>query len=70
MEKFLFLIRVDLEARANMAPAEFRHDVQLMGKWIESMSRSGNYLEADALHNHGTKNFLSGPWRRRPCAGK
>jgi hypothetical protein len=53
MEKFLLLIREDLVARAKMTPAQFNHNVQLMTRWVESMAKSGNYLEADALHNDG-----------------
>jgi hypothetical protein len=53
MEKFLLLIREDLKARAKMTTAEFNHNEQLMTRWVESMAQSGNYLEADALHNDG-----------------
>jgi hypothetical protein len=36
-----------------MTPAEFKHNVQLVSRWVESMAQSGNYLQADALHDNG-----------------
>lgn len=53
MEKFLLLIREDLIARENMTKEKFDRNIQLMTKWIESMADSGNFLNADALHNTG-----------------
>ena len=54
MEKFLLLIREDLQFRANMTPAEFQHNCQIVTKWAEEMARSGNFLNADPLTNTGT----------------
>jgi hypothetical protein len=53
MEKFLLLIREDLQFRANLTPAEFRHNLQIMTKWVEGMAQSGNFLNADPLTNKG-----------------
>ena len=53
MEKFLLLIREDLQRRAKLTPAEFDYQTQIMTKWVESMARSGNYLQAEPLHNEG-----------------
>ena len=53
MEKFLLLIREDLLAREKMTKEEFDRNIQLMTKWIESMAESGNFINADALHNVG-----------------
>lgn len=53
MEKFLLLVREDLTRRAKLTPAEFDHQTQLMTQWVESMARSGNYLQAEPLRNDG-----------------
>lgn len=54
MEKFLLLIREDLKFRAKMTPAEFKHNIQIMTKWVESMAQSANFLNADPLTNTGS----------------
>lgn len=53
MEKFLLLVREDLKRRASLPRAEFDHQTQLMTQWVESMAQSGNYIQADPLHNEG-----------------
>src|SRR5579859_6405672 len=53
MEKFLLLIREDLRRRSTMSQEEFKRNVQLVSQWVESMAQSGNYLQADALHDDG-----------------
>lgn len=54
MEKFLLLIREDLQFRANLTPAEFKHNIQIMTKWVEDMAKSGNFVNADPLTNTGS----------------
>lgn len=54
MEKFLLLIREDLKVRENYSPEESRRTLLAMGAWIESMSESGNFVNADALLNSGS----------------
>ena len=54
MEKFLLLIREDLQVRAKLSPAEFKHNVQIMTRWVEDMARSGSFVNADPLTNNGT----------------
>ena len=54
MEKFLLLIREDLQFRARKTPAELKHNIQIMTKWVEEMARSGNFVNADPLTNTGS----------------
>ena len=54
MEKFLLLIREDLQSRATMSEAQFKHNIQIMTKWVEEMALSGNFVNADPLTNNGT----------------
>lgn len=53
MEKFLLLIREDLIRREQMSPEEFYGGIKAMMQWTESLSQSGNYIQADALVNAG-----------------
>jgi hypothetical protein len=53
MEKFLLLIREDLKRRAQLSPADYRHQCDLVGEWIDKMTVTGNYLDASALYDQG-----------------
>jgi hypothetical protein len=53
MEKFLLLIREDLKRRAKLSPADFRHQCDLVGDWIDKMTATGNYIDASALYDQG-----------------
>ena len=53
MQKFLLLIRQDLSVRASQTHEDFVRDARLVGQWIENMVKTGNFLDASALHNEG-----------------
>jgi hypothetical protein len=53
MQKFLLLIRQDLMARGAQTHEDFVRDARLVGQWIEEMVKTGNFLDASALHNKG-----------------
>jgi len=49
MEKFLLLLREDLEEREKKGPQHFDNCVRWTADWIESLTRSGNLLGAEPL---------------------
>jgi hypothetical protein len=53
MQKFLLLIRQDLATRASQTHEDFVRDARQVGQWIEDMVKTGNFLDASALHNGG-----------------
>jgi hypothetical protein len=53
MKKFLFLIREDLKVRSALTPEEFLHNCKMVSQWIDTMARTGNYLQADGLTGDG-----------------
>ena len=53
MKKFLLLIRQDLSVRASQSHEDFVRDARKVGQWIEDMVKTGNFLDASALHNGG-----------------
>ncbi|PWU00045.1 MAG: hypothetical protein C5B52_09755 [Bacteroidetes bacterium] len=50
MDKFLFLIREDLNTR-DVTSQEHEKNLQLMTRWVESLAQSGNYVSSDPLLN-------------------
>lgn len=53
MQKFLLLIREDLKARAGLNHDDFVAQARLVGQWIEDMVKTGNFVDASALHDAG-----------------
>ena len=53
MQNFLLLIRQDLSVRAGQTHEDFVRDARQVGQWIEDMVKTGNFLDASALHNEG-----------------
>ena len=51
MKKFLLLIHEDLRLVRNMTPEQQNKDIQIMVKWVEELTQSGNYIQGDPLEN-------------------
>ncbi len=54
MEKFLFIIREDLNKLKNWSEEERYNGVREMDKWVKSLLQNGNYISGDALHIKGS----------------
>ena len=52
MEKFLFLIREDVQRLKN-SPDEHTSRIREMMRWVEGLAESGNYLGGEALQTNG-----------------
>jgi hypothetical protein len=53
MERFLLLIREDMEKRKKLSEEEFQDCIQRMGLWIEEMAETGNFVAAEPLQPIG-----------------
>ncbi|HWB93213.1 MAG TPA: YciI family protein [Puia sp.] len=53
MQQFLLLIREDLKRRANLSPADYEAQANMVGEWIDKMAAAGNFLSASALYDQG-----------------
>ncbi len=53
MEKFLLLIREDMEKRKQLSEEDFQDCIQRMGVWVEELAETGNYVAAEPLHPSG-----------------
>jgi len=53
MEKFLLLIRHDLEKINQMTTEEYQEKLDLMLEWVADLTRSGNYIAAEPLLTTG-----------------
>lgn len=51
MKKFLLLIREDLRQVMQMTPEQQNADIQTMVKWVEELTRSGNFVQGDPLES-------------------
>lgn len=49
MKKFLLLIREDLRLIASMTPEQQSSDIQIMVKWVEELTQSGNFIQGEPL---------------------
>jgi hypothetical protein len=54
MKKFLMLVREDLENREKRGPGHYEECVRMCSGWIESLAKSGNHLDSDALTGNGS----------------
>ena len=54
MEKFLLLVREDLEAREKRGPGHNDDCIRMCSDWIKSLAESGNHLASDALTGNGS----------------
>lgn len=53
MEKFLFIIREDLNKLKNWSEEERYNGVREMDKWVKTLVQNGNFISGDALHIKG-----------------
>jgi hypothetical protein len=53
MEKFLLLIREDMEKRKVLSEEDFQACIARMGVWVEELAETGNYVAAEPLHPSG-----------------
>ncbi len=53
MEKFLLLIREDMEKRKQLSEEDFQSCIQRMGHWVEELTETGNYVAAEPLQPMG-----------------
>jgi hypothetical protein len=54
MEKFLFIIREDLNKLKQWSEEERYNAIREMDKWVKSLIEKGNYLSGDALRITGS----------------
>jgi hypothetical protein len=54
MEKFLFIIREDLNKLKQLNEEERYDAIREMDKWVRSLIKNGNYVGGDALRIKGT----------------
>ena len=53
MEKFLFIIREDVQQLKNSQELHQKR-IQEMTRWVEGLAESGNYTGGDALKTNGS----------------
>jgi len=53
MEKFLLLIRENIQAQLGKADEAFEDGIQEMTKWVEELAESGNYISGEPLQPTG-----------------
>ena len=53
MEKFLFIIREDLNELKQQTEDERYDGIRKMDVWVKALAQKGNYLSGDALHIKG-----------------
>ncbi len=54
MEKFLFIIREDLNKLKQWSEEERYNAIREMDKWVKSLVEKGNYISGDALRIGGS----------------
>ena len=57
MEKFLLIIREDLERLRKWNEEQRYNGIREMDKWVKTLVKNGNYISGDALHIKG--NYVS-----------
>ena len=53
MEKFLFIIRGDIDRVRHQTEEQRYDDIRLMDEWVKAFALSGNYLIGDGLETTG-----------------
>jgi hypothetical protein len=53
MEKFLLIIREDLDKLRKWSEEERYDGIREMDEWVKTLVRDGNYISGDALHTKG-----------------
>ena len=54
MEKFLLIIREDLNKLKNWSEEERYDGIRIMDAWVKTLVQKGNYISGDALHIKGS----------------
>ncbi|TDE17565.1 YciI family protein [Dyadobacter psychrotolerans] len=54
MEKFLLLIRQDLDKVNQMTKEEYQVKLDAMLRWVDDLAKSGNYVSAEPLLTTGS----------------
>ena len=54
MEKFLLIIREDLNKLRNWSEEERYDGIREMDVWVKTLAQKGNYISGDALHITGS----------------
>lgn len=51
MKRFLLLIREDIRRVEQLTDAEMHAEITIMTKWVEELTKSGNFVQGDPLEN-------------------
>jgi hypothetical protein len=54
MERFLLLIREDVQLQSQVADELFDANIQEMTRWVEELAGSGNFLAGEPLQTYGS----------------
>jgi hypothetical protein len=49
MKKYMLFIREDLEQLGSRTEEELQNEIQVMTKWVEELSKTGNYISGEPL---------------------
>jgi hypothetical protein len=53
MKRFLLLIREDINRLRALSDAEIQNDIAVMTRWVEDLTKSGNFIQGDPLDTVG-----------------
>lgn len=51
MKHFMLFFREDLEAAKQLTEQQIQEDIERMVEWVESLSKSGNFVSGEPLEN-------------------
>lgn len=51
MKRFLLLIREDIRRVEKLSDKEIQAEIAIMSKWVEDLTKSGNFVQGDPLEN-------------------
>lgn len=49
MKRFLLLIREDIQRLKSLSDAEIQNEITIMTRWVEELTKSGNFIQGDPL---------------------
>ena len=49
MDKFMLLVREDLNMKAKYSKEDFLRDIDQMSQWVQGLAASGNYVDGEPL---------------------
>jgi hypothetical protein len=53
MDKYMLLVREDLNMKAKMSKEDFFNDIDEMSRWVQGLAQSGNYVDGEPLGPSG-----------------